>query len=321
LTAQRLSVDWLALDRAGVALKDAAKNITPKGRLDLSNELSRAVESQGVATVTLKEGQDRNDVFVSMLAQGSTRPDVIQFRLDDPESIRRALAELNVSPPLHRPSIGVVAIDAQDAGGVVVAAVAPDGPAARAGLMPGTIIVNAGGTPVGNVAALLEALQNADKERKSTPVSLDVKDPAGAARKVDVPVVWSGRAISQTDQTLLFNPILLNLRHQLASGANASNEPVLRLNIAIALMSLGNWADAKAELEKVQLPDGKGVGQGTVNYLLGLCNEALGQFGDAMKAWTAARNSEANVTEDGPPVKELAAAKLAKLNGSRPGGN
>jgi hypothetical protein len=45
LTAQRLSADWLAFDRAGLPLKEAAKNITPKGRQDLSAELARAVEA------------------------------------------------------------------------------------------------------------------------------------------------------------------------------------------------------------------------------------------------------------------------------------
>jgi hypothetical protein len=236
-------------------------------------------------------------VLVSLLAQGSGRPDVVQFRLDDPESIRRALGALNVSAPLHRPSIGVLAIDVEDAGGVVVATVDPQGPAARAGVTAGSVIVGANGAPVSNVLALIETLQIVDKDRKNTPVSLEMRDPSGVAKKMDVAVVWSGKAISQTDQALLFNPILLDLWHKLATGASPADEPVLRLNIGIAFMSLGNWVEARSELERVHLLDGRGVAQGTVNYLLGVCYEALGQFGEATKAWTAATSSEAGLTE------------------------
>ncbi len=321
LASQRLSTDWLAYDRGGIPQKDAARNITAQGLRDLSNDLARSMEAQGVAAVTLKEGQDRNELLVSLLAQGSSRPDVIQFRIDDPESLRRALTDLDLPTPLYRPSIGLLALDVQTESGatVIVADVDIQGPAAQAGINTGSVIASADGKPVSDAASLERILENADRERKNNRIRVELRGASGASRQLDIPVVWIARAISQHDQTLLFNPVLASLRNELAKGS-ASDEPVLRLNIAIALMSLGNWVEARSELDRIQMRDGRGVAQGTVNYLLGLCYEALGQFADAAKAWTAAKNSEAGLTEDGPPVKELAAAKLSRMSMGRSGG-
>jgi Flp pilus assembly protein TadD len=77
-------------------------------------------------------------------------------------------------------------------------------------------------------------------------------------------------------------------------------------------MRLGNWAEARTELAKVQLPAGPGVSNGTVQYLLGLCYEALGQTVEAERAWRAAvTDAESLLTEEGPSIKELAERKLA----------
>ena len=92
---------------------------------------------------------------------------------------------------------------------------------------------------------------------------------------------------------------------------------MLRLNIGIALMRLGNWEDARAELERTALPDGPGVAQGTVQYHLGTCYEKLGRFADAAQAWKKASSSQALLTEDGPPIQELAEAKLAGAAGAK----
>ena len=102
----------------------------------------------------------------------------------------------------------------------------------------------------------------------------------------------------------------MHLRHRLAFAANTPAEPVLRLNIGIALMRLANWEDARQELERATLPDAAGVSQGTVLYYLGMCYEKLGRFADATQAWKKASATAATVTEDGAPIKDLAEAKL-----------
>ncbi|MEQ1910579.1 MAG: hypothetical protein ABMA15_17295, partial [Vicinamibacterales bacterium] len=71
--------------------------------------------------------------------------------------------------------------------------------------------------------------------------------------------------------------------------------------------------EARSQLQQVKLADGPGVGAGTVQYLLGLCNARLGNRVDAETAFKAAAASSSLLTEDGPPVKELAEARLAEL--------
>jgi hypothetical protein len=121
-----------------------------------------------------------------------------------------------------------------------------------------------------------------------------------------------------TDQTLLANKAILDLRQQLPGAMNTRSEPVVRLNLAIALMHSKSWALARTELERVTLPAAPGVSSGTVQYLLGLCYDALGLPADAARAWKlAAADTTGLLTDDGPPVAEMAASKLAALERSR----
>ena len=240
---------------------------------------------------------------------------MIELKVDSPESAARAQAQLDVAMQLLRPSIGLVAIDILDSTGPVVARVDKAGPAAAAGLSPGDTIVAANGKPVPDVGALTNALTSLAPDAR---LMLDTKDRAGLAKRPELKPVLAARALALTDQTVLFNKHLLDLRYRLASAGSTPEEPVVRLNIAIALMRLGNWTDARAELDKVRLPDGPGVSGGTIQYLVGLCYEAAGQFGEAEKAWAlAAQQKEAILSEDGPLITEMAAAKLDRLKKAR----
>jgi tetratricopeptide (TPR) repeat protein len=144
-------------------------------------------------------------------------------------------------------------------------------------------------------------------------LAVEVLDRAGATRPVTLAITMAPRLVAMNDQSLLFNDLVLALRSRLAPApTGGAPDPIVRLNLAVALMRLGNWTDARDELSKVQLAAGPGVSNGTVQYLLGLCYEALGQMADAEKAWrAAATDAESLLTDDGPPVKELAERKLA----------
>jgi tetratricopeptide (TPR) repeat protein len=317
LQDEKLEPGWLAFDRSGREMGKAAENITPAARRDLSARLSQKMEAQGIAAVSVNS-TDRSNVFVSLLASGSAEPDVIAFTPDSPESAARAVDALDVGVELYTPSIGLLAIDVIDLAGAVVARVERSGGAAAAGLAAGDVIVGANGTSLANAQALADVIRNL---AAGATLSLDVR-PRGATppRKVELRPVLVPRALAMADKTMRFNPILLHLRRLLASQPG-NDEQVLRLNIGIALMRLGNWQDARPELERVSLPPGGGVSDGTVQYLRGLCYEALGLFADAEKAWTTAKGSDALLTADGPPVKDLAAGKLASIARSRAGGS
>jgi hypothetical protein len=66
------------------------------------------------------------------------------------------------------------------------------------------------------------------------------------------------------------------------------------------------------------MPQGSGVSNGTVQYLLGLCYDALGLPADAARAWkVAAADTTGLLTDDGPPIADMAASRLAALERSR----
>ena len=121
------------------------------------------------------------------------------------------------------------------------------------------------------------------------------------------------RLIGLSEQGLLVNRILLDLRGRLADATDPFEQSVIRLNMAVALARVVDWAAALEELQRVKLPEQPGVGNGTVQYLIGVAAESLGNRSEAEAAFKAAAGSDSLLTENGPPVKELAEAKLLEL--------
>ena len=86
---------------------------------------------------------------------------------------------------------------------------------------------------------------------------------------------------------------------------------MIRLNTAVALTRVGECVAARDELKQVQLPDRPGVGPGTVHYLLGVCAEELGNRAEAESYFKMASATESLLTEDGPAVRDLVAARAS----------
>jgi len=88
LSAERLPADWLAFDSNKRAL-GASAEVAAVMRGDLSQRLSRQFDSQGIASVTVPSAATRNRLVVSLLAAGSSDPDVIEVDLDSPDAMSR----------------------------------------------------------------------------------------------------------------------------------------------------------------------------------------------------------------------------------------
>jgi len=306
LKANQLPMDWLATDAAGRPV-GASAQIAGPSRKEVSARLSEAFKSQGVASVT---AIDASRVVVSLLSAGSTAPDAIDVALDNPASIAAAIAQLDRRTSLSGTSIGLQVIDVADVAGALIVGIDPHGPAAAATARVADIVSQADGKPVADAAALA-AIVAAHKVGDS--VTLDVRDAAGAAKRVELKVGLSPRVIGLFEHGLLANRLLLDLRARLVEATDPVDQSVIRLNIAVALARLGDWTAAREELQRVKLPDRNGVGNGTVHYLLGLAAENLGNRAEADTAFKAAAESDGLLTENGPSVKELAAAKLVEL--------
>jgi hypothetical protein len=307
LKGQQLTPAWLAFDASKRPLAQSA-DLGAAARRDLTTRIAKAFDAQGVASVTVPSSLDRSRLVVALLAAGSADPDIIEVTVDHPETFAAATAQIDRAPSFFRPSLGLTAIDVLDVPGAVVIGVDANGPAAKAGIAVGDVIVKANAQAIADVATLnsLLAARKADEA-----LTLEFKDRTGTAKRADATVALAPRLVGLYDQTLLVNRTLLDLRRRLLTPGTPAEDSVLRLNLAAALARVENWSEARIELQRVKLPDGAGVSNGTVQYLLGLCADKLGNRADAEAAFTIAAGSEAQISEDGPAVKDLVEARRA----------
>jgi tetratricopeptide (TPR) repeat protein len=296
--------EWLAFD-AGRRPIGAAAALNAAARRDLSTKFARALDVQGIAAVS-QPSPGSTDLVVAVLAAGAGEPDVVPVTLERTDSVATAVGRFNFVPPLWRRAIGLLTADVLDVDGLVIARVDPGSPAEGAGIKPGDLLVRADGQPVSDSAGLQQLI---DSKRPGEPVAIETRDRTGTARTIQVPVTDSPRLMSVADQGLLFNPISLALRSRL-DGAASKEQGILRLNLGVALMRLGDYAGARAQLEAVELAAGPGISLGTQQYLLGLTYESEGNAASAAKAFEAARSSGGLLTEDGPAIAVLAERKL-----------
>lgn len=315
LAAEKLPPDWLAFDQNRRPLGTAA-DVAQTMRAELARKLAKQFEAQGIASVTVPSPTNRNRLIVALLADGSGEPDILDVNLDSPESLGQAVARLDRTLSFVRPSIGVTVVDVADLDGPVVVGVEPGGPAAKSGVQVGDVLLRANGQEVPDAGALATLLADRKADENLT---LELKDKTGASKRADVRVFMTPRLLGLNDQSLMINRLLVDLRGRLGTPADPALESVMRLNMAVALVRVGAWADARAELQRAKLADGPGVANGTVLYLLGLVAERLGNLAEAEQSWRAAAATPALLTEDGPPVRELAEARLAELQ-KRPRG-
>src|SRR5262249_47728315 len=153
LTAQQLTPAWLAFDASKRALAQSA-DLGAATRRALTAPIAQACDAQGVASVTVPSALDRSRIVVSLLAAGSGDPDIVEVTIDRPETFAGAVAQVDRGPSFFRPSLGLSAIDVRDVGGAVVIGVDASGPAAKAGVAPGDVIVKANAQPIADAVAL-----------------------------------------------------------------------------------------------------------------------------------------------------------------------
>ena len=87
-------------------------------------------------------------------------------------------------------------------------------------------------------------------------------------------------------------------------------------NLALLYGAYGRHELAAASWRRVRWPERRGVGQGTVQYYLGVELERLGRERDAARAYRNAASTEATAFHDaGPPIAPAAMDRLADLGG------
>lgn len=305
-TDERSPSGWLAFDLARKPLTPGARQVTAEARRDLTTRLSKAMNVQGVAALVTPPNAAEGTFWLVMLSAGASEPDVIELELNSPAAALRSLDASTVSTTLLRRTLGLTFVDVMHRRGPVI--VDAGGGSGASGIAPGDALTHVNGEAVANeqdVRRLLEGLGPA------TTATLTLQSRAGGAtRDVVVPISREPRLVTLAADSGLANVSLLDLRTRL-SEATGLESTAIRLNIAAALMRAGQHAAALEELQAIKLPDGPGFSSASVQYLIGLCHDALGHTAEARQAWEAAsRAPRAILSEDGPLVSELAARRL-----------
>jgi hypothetical protein len=300
--------DWLNAELgAGAATGKVPKEV----KRDTVKKLTSRMQVQGVAAVS--SGQDPYLVTVLLFAAGSGEPDVFTVNLADAAARGRTLEMLAAPlPPMLRPSLETSVVDLSGVQGAVV--IRPDGVGAKMGLEAGDVIVSASASPIKSVADLRAKI--ATMRPGAAELSLEVKKgPGGALRTVTGSVVMVPDTLPLQDPGVLYNRALITMQDLPMTGT-PTEQAALHVNLAIVMMRLGNWEDALVELGAAKLPDGPGVSAGTVAYLTGRCEEALGHAANATAAYTkAAASPKARLSSEGPLVAPLALQKLHPRGG------
>jgi hypothetical protein len=254
------------------------------------------------------------DLWIWPAAPGPPQPDRVPVQLDDSTEVAKLAGAFQTSTFLTRTWLGALLVDVGDA--VIVIAVSPGGPAEVGGLRPGDRVVSIADANV-TVASSARALV----ESASPGAAVAVQVQRGAATEVvEVTLQASPQVISPSDPELVYSVISASLAAG-ASDQSSSAEPwVMRLNQAAVLIHAGAWEDAVRTLRSIEdAPAGAGLGQATVDYLLGIALTALGpSYRDAaVQAFErAAAEPQARLFHnDGPYVAPRAAARLAALGG------
>jgi hypothetical protein len=275
----------------------------------VTEKLAAALDVQGFLIALLPDEKLQRTAVLHLLAAGNTAADRWSVTLNETASFLRFMDALDQKAMLFRPWTGLITVDTLLHDGVPVLRVVPGSPAAKAGIQPGEVVVSADGKPVKQTADLLAVVAAKQPQEK-----MKLQLTGGAApRALDLGLDQTPQEIPLNDPALIYNKVMMDLRHQVEGYPGTEEAAFARLNLALAAMHFGDFAAAHEHLLKArtELPQRPGISQGTALYYLGLALERLGykkEAADAYKAAAAAKESTL-FNNDGPTVAPLAARR------------
>ena len=296
-----------SLDLDTATLRTAAPAIDWR---KVQREMSRAHAGMVYVLAVLSDDllATHADLWVWAPPAAPPAPARIRIALDDRHGLDPLAAALNRSLTIRRAWLGAQLIDGA-AGRPVVVDVTPRSPAAA--LIPGDRIVAVNGRPAGSAFEVTEQVRAAEI---GEPVQVTVERAGGP---LDFRIVLgSSPQIVATDDGWIAAAVFADL-DLLEARVAGEDRWLVRLNRAKALLDAGEWVDAARELRAIEAPEGPGIGQGTVDYLLGVALRAAGSsyLESARAAFerAAAAPGARLVHHDGPWVAPRARARLHAL--------
>jgi tetratricopeptide (TPR) repeat protein len=275
----------------------------------VTEKLAAALDVQGFLVAVLPEEKLQRTAVLHLLAAGNIAADRWNVNFTETASFLRFMDALDQKAMLYRPWTGLITVDTLLHEGVPVLRVVPGSPAAKAGIQAGEVVVAVDGKPVKQTADLLAVVAGKQPQEK---VKLQLTGGA-APRGIDLGLDQTPQEIPLNDPALIYNKVMMDLRHQVDGYPGTEEAAFARLNLALSAMHFGDFAAAHEHLLKArtELPQRPGISQGTALYYLGLALERLGykkEAADAYKAAAAAKDATL-FNNDGPTVAPLAARR------------
>jgi hypothetical protein len=257
-------------------------------------------------------------VFVFPQSPLPARPDVIDVALSE-EDVARLQGLLDASVVAERAALGALLVDSPAAAGPLVVSVSPGGSAAVSGLRPGDEIVGIDGGAVTSVADLLSALDARIESHARTgqTVPLEVSSAEGA-RQVALGFSAGPVILGLRETDILYSAAGHELQSEAQDSQSLVPKWVVALNQAVVHLHGGDRQGAIRFLREVKAPEGGRLGQGMVDYLMGLAlSGAGGDYTASAKEFLtkAAADTESRLYHvDGPFIAPRAQARLRVLN-------
>ena len=258
---------------------------------------------------------DAADLWFLPSAPAPARPDRRTIPLADTEALDRLVEAFNQPFVLQKAWFGASLIDSTAGEGPIVAALNPQGPAAKAGVQEGDEILAILGERVTSAAQAQRVIEGL---RPGSSFSVDLASAAGR-RTVDVDLGTSPAAVPLDSDDLIYAAVSASLAAE-AADAESSVPPWLRqLNQAAVFLHGGAWEEAVRILRAIRAPTGPGLGQGMVDYWLAIALNAVSpeyedQARQALER-AAADTGGRLFHNDGPLVAPRARARLQGLGG------
>jgi tetratricopeptide (TPR) repeat protein len=289
-----------------------AKGAEPDVLRRVTERLAAALEVQGFLVAQLPEESLQRTARLSLLAAGSTAPESVEVPFADAVAYVGLVSRLDARFAASRPWSGLVTVDTLLHEGVPVLRVVPGGPAERAGLQPGDVVLAVEQQPVKLSSELLAA---AAARRPGDKLSLQVRGAAGGSspRTVDLVLGETAREVPLHDPQLVYNKTMMDLRSVVEGYPGTEAAAHAWLNLALCAMHFMDYAGAHDYLQKAraELPARPGLSRGTAAYYTGFALEKLGYRPQAVEAYRAAAEAKGAtlIDNDGPAVAEIAARR------------
>ncbi len=252
------------------------------------------------------------DLWVWPSAPGPAVAERVRVSLADIDALESVAARLSEAMTFQRSWTGMDLIISGIAASPVVATLAPDGPAAAAGVLVGEQLVTVAGN---NVATVAGAAAWFATFPPGSIVALGMSGPNGE-RTVELRM-GSSPTVVGTAEADRFYSVVWGMTAVAVGRLDAAVPSWLaELNQAAVLLHARDWEASARLLAGIQAPVGAGVGEGLVQYWLGV---ALSETGDVDGARAAFERSldqpgARYLTNDGPFLAPMTRARLFGLD-------